>query len=254
MGEQIKTEVTGNIAIIKMDRPECKNALTQQMYNAMTGAIIEAESNPHIRVIVITGTDECFTAGNDLNDFLNNPPIGENSPVTRFMMTLLECKKTVVAAINGAAVGIGATMLLHCDLVYAGPKTRLQMPFTRLGLCPEYASSLLLPQLIGHRNAFEILILGEPVYSEQALTLGLVNNVSDNYLEDALTKAEQLAKLPPAAVKLGKQLMLENERQKVIDVINIEIKAFSERLKSDEAKEAFSAFLGKREPDFSQFD
>ncbi|CAM3753969.1 enoyl-CoA hydratase [Parendozoicomonas haliclonae] len=253
MSEHVRSEVREATQIISINRPERKNALTHAMYDALSSAIISADSNPEIRTIILTGTTECFTAGNDLGDFLQNPPLGEDSPVSRFMVALLECTKPVIAAINGPAVGIGTTLLLHCDLVYAGLQSHLQTPFTRLGLCPEYASSLLMPQLLGHRKAFEMLVLGEPMGAEEALRTGLVNGIGDDYLEQAIARAAQIAQLPPASVRLGKKLMTSAQREEVRTMIKTEMAAFGERLTSEEAKEAFSAFAAKRAPDFSRF-
>ena len=254
MSEHISCEHKGATLLLSINRPERKNALTHVMYTALAESIEQAAGDSSIRVIVLTGTEDCFTAGNDLGDFLETPPVGDEAPVLRFMLALLECPKPVIAAMDGVAVGIGTTLLLHSDLVYAGPNAKLQTPFTRLGLCPEFASSLLLPQLVGNRKAFEMLILGEALNAEEALALGLVNDVSENYLELALQKAEQVAALPPASVRVGKKLMHSETREQVIRQIKVEMRAFGERLNSDEAKEAFSAFLQKRQPDFSQFE
>ncbi|OQX34995.1 MAG: hypothetical protein B0D91_11600 [Oceanospirillales bacterium LUC14_002_19_P2] len=160
MTDSIQTDLAERILQIRIVRPERKNALTHTMYDALTAALLQADDQSDIRAIFITGTDDCFTSGNDVQDFLSHPPSGPDSPVFRFMRTLQQCRKPVIAAVNGAAVGIGATLLLHCDLVYAGPDAKLQMPFVKLGLCPEYASSLLLPTLVGHRRATELLLLG----------------------------------------------------------------------------------------------
>ena len=254
MTDQIITERKGSILLLSIHRPERKNALSLAMYTALAEAIEQATNEGSIRAIVLTGTKDCFTAGNDLGDFLETPPVGDDAPVLRFMLALLECPKPVIAALNGVAVGIGTTLLLHSDLVYAGPDTKLQTPFIRLGLCPEFASSLVLPQLIGHRKAFEMLVLGDTVNAEQAKELGLVNEVSENYLVLALQKAEQVAALPPASVRLGKKLMHSATREQVIQQIKLEMAQFADRLNSGEAKEAFAAFLQKRKPDFSPFD
>ncbi|WP_281645653.1 enoyl-CoA hydratase [Parendozoicomonas sp. Alg238-R29] len=254
MTDLIKTERRGNILLLSISRPARKNALSHAMYTSLAEPIEQAASDSSIRAIVLTGTQDCFTAGNDLGDFLEKPPTGEDSPVLRFMLALLECPKPVIAALNGVAVGIGTTLLLHCDLAYAGPEARLQTPFTRLGLCPEYGSSLILPQVVGHQRAFEMLILGETINAEQALAYGLVNEVSEDYLELALKRAEQVAALPPASVRLGKKLMHSENRAQIIKQIKVEMAAFGERLSSGEAKEAFTAFMQKRQPDFSKFE
>ncbi|MTI15516.1 enoyl-CoA hydratase [Sansalvadorimonas verongulae] len=254
MTDQIISERRGSTLVLSINRPERKNALSHAMYSALAEEVEQATRESPIRAIVLTGTQDCFTAGNDLGDFLDTPPIGDDAPVLRFMLALLECPKPVITALNGVAVGIGTTLLLHSDLVYAGPNTKLQTPFTRLGLCPEFASSLVLPKLIGHQKAFEMLILGDVVNAEQAQALGLVNEVSEKYLELALEKARQIAALPPASVRLGKKLMHSETRKQVIKQIKLEMTWFAERLNSGEAREAFAAFLEKRQPDFSQFE
>ncbi|GAA4651876.1 enoyl-CoA hydratase [Kistimonas scapharcae] len=255
MTESIQTEVVEHILQIRIVRPERKNALTHTMYDAMTAALQQADDKSDIRAIFITGTEDCFTSGNDVQDFLSHPPSGPDSPVFRFMRTLQQCRKPVIAAVNGAAVGIGATLLLHCDLVYLGPAARLQMPFVKLGLCPEYASSLLLPALVGHRRATELLLLGETMSAEEAVNTGIANAVFDkDYQEKALDKARRIAALPPAAIRMAKQLMKEPLEEQVSRQIAREGAAFVERLSSPEAREAMMAFMQKRPADFSPFE
>ncbi|MCL6270363.1 enoyl-CoA hydratase [Sansalvadorimonas sp. 2012CJ34-2] len=254
MSNAIRVKHLDNILILAIERPERKNALTHEMYDFLAHQIGEAEKNPEVRVLLLTGTAECFTSGNDVGDFLKSPPTGDSTPVCRFMNALMDCPKPVIASINGAAVGIGTTLLLHCDMVFAGPDTKLQTPFTRLGLCPEYASSITMPALLGHQKAFEMLIAGDVMTADQALAYGLVNVVSNNHQEKALDKARQIAKLPPASVRLGKSMLRQGERDILKHRISEEIQAFSERLGSPEAKEAFQAFMEKRKPDFSRFE
>src|SRR6266704_3336510 len=176
MADQVSVEVTDRILSVRMDRPEKKNALTRAMYIAMTEALRQAEANSAVRVIFITGTGDSFTAGNDLVDFANAAP-GETSPAIAFLQTLAGAQKPVVAAVNGTAIGIGTTMLLHCDLVYAASSARFQLPFVNLGLCPEAASSFILPRMMGHHRAAELLFLGGPFDAGMARDFGIVNEV-----------------------------------------------------------------------------
>jgi enoyl-CoA hydratase/carnithine racemase len=239
---------------IQINRPDKKNALTLAMYDAMTEALLAAEADPAVRAILFAGADTCFTAGNDLGDFLNNPPSGEDSPVFRFLKTLLAAQKPVLAAVHGVAVGIGTTMLLHCDLVWAGPSARFQVPFVNLGLTPEAASSLILPQLMGHRRAAELLLLGETFDAETALAAGLVNGLRADSELDAyvLHKAQMLASKPPTAVRLTKMLMKRWPAEAVRRAMSAEGEIFISRLHSPEAREAMTAFFERRQPDFSR--
>lgn len=254
MPPTILTQTRDAVARIQINRPEKKNALTLAMYDAMTEGLLAAEADPGVRVILFAGSDACFTAGNDLGDFLNNPPSGEDSPVFRFLKTLIGAQKPVMAAVQGVAVGIGTTMLLHCDLVYASPSARFQVPFVNLGLTPEAASSLILPQLMGHRRAAELLLLGEMIDAATALEVGLVNAVrADSELEEYVgRKAQQLAAKPPMAVRLSKQLMKRWPAEAVRQAMSAEGEVFIARLRSAEAREAMTAFFERRQPDFSR--
>ena len=255
MTDSIQTTLSERILQIRIVRPERKNALTHTMYDALTEALQQADEQSEIRAIFITGTDACFTSGNDVQDFLSHPPSGPDSPVFRFMRTLQQCRKPVIAAANGPAVGIGATLLLHCDLVYVGPDAKLQMPFVKLGLCPEYASSLLVPALVGHRRATELLLLGDTMSAEEAVSAGIANALfGEDYQEKALAKAQEITTLPPAAIRMAKQLMKEPLEEQVSRQIAREGAAFVERLASPEAREAMMAFMQKRHADFSQFE
>ena len=251
----IRTATLNKVLTIEIARPEKKNALTQAMYTAMAEALIGANSDAGVRAVVITGQPGVFTSGNDLEDFMQRPPQGEETPVARFMRALLDCEKPVVAAVTGAAVGIGTTMLLHCDLVYVSDEARLAMPFVSLGLVPEYASSLLLPALLGHVKAAEKLMLGEPFSGSDAVDCGIANAVlpAGEVVNHARRMAERFNTLPPAAVRETKRLMREPTRARVREVMAAEGVLFSQRLTSPEAKEAFQAFFQKRKPDFSQF-
>ncbi|WP_211829300.1 enoyl-CoA hydratase [Kistimonas asteriae] len=255
MTDSIQTDVVERILQIRIVRPERKNALTHTMYDALAAALLQADEQSEIRAIFITGTDDCFTSGNDVQDFLSHPPSGPDSPVFRFMRTLQQCRKPVVAAVNGPAVGIGATLLLHCDLVYLGPDAKLQMPFVKLGLCPEYASSLLVPAMVGHRRATELLLLGDTLRAEEAVSAGIANAVFDEYYQEkAFDKAREIAALPPAAIRMAKRLMKEPVEEQISRQIAREGAAFVERLASPEAREAMMAFMQKRPADFSAFE
>jgi enoyl-CoA hydratase/carnithine racemase len=254
--KNILTENKDGILRIEIDRADKKNALTAAMYQAMADAIKAAESDSKVRVVLIHGKDDLFTAGNDLQDFLDNPPRDDNRPVFQFLYGISQAQKPIVAAVAGAAVGIGTTMLLHCDLVYAAPNARLQLPFVNLGLVPEAASSLLLPALIGYQRAAELLLLGEPFSAQKAKEIGLVTEVvpEDQLFGTAMAQAKKLAGKPAASLRLTKALMKQGQLAAVVQRIKLESDHFGERLASPEAKEAFSAFLEKRKPNFSQFD
>ncbi len=252
----IRTAVADGIATIEMARPEKKNALTGAMYIAMAEALASADADPAVRAVLLTGQPGAFTAGNDLEDFRHRPPEeGTESPVQRFIKALSGFSKPVVAAVDGVAVGIGTTLLLHCDLVVVTEGARLQMPFVRLGLVPEFASSLLVPLRVGHAKAAELLLLGEPIDGRTAVDLGIANAVvpAGELLAHARRMAERLRTLPPGAVRETKALMRRGGRTLVDDTIAAESVAFARRLRTPEAAEAFDAFLAKRAPDFSKF-
>jgi enoyl-CoA hydratase/carnithine racemase len=251
----IKTATLNGVATIEIARPEKKNALTTAMYQAMADAVDDAVADDAVRALLITGQPGVFTAGNDLEDFMQRPPQGMDSPVFQFMRSLLECDKPVIAAVTGAAVGIGTTMLLHCDLVYVSDEARLAMPFVSLGLVPEYASSLLVPQLMGHVRAAEKLLLGEPFTGADAVECGIANAVlpAGEVVNHARRMAERFNALPPGAVRDTKRLMRGARREAVPQVMRAEGEIFTQRLRSPEAIEAFQAFFQKRKPDFSKF-
>lgn len=256
----IKTATLNGVATIEIARPEKKNALTIAMYQAMADALRAATTDAAVRAVLITGQPGIFTSGNDLEDFMQRPPgqggsATEESAVGRFMRALLDCDKPVVAAVTGAAIGIGTTMLLHCDFVYVSDEARLAMPFVGLGLVPEYASSLLVPQLMGQRRAAEKLLLGDPFTGEQAVECGIANAVlpTGEVVNHARRVAERFNALPPGAVREAKRLMRAPQREQVLQVIQAEGALFAQRLRSPEAMEAFQAFFQKRKPDFSKF-
>ena len=252
----IKTATLNGVATIEIARPEKKNAITVDMYAAMAAALRSANADPAVRAVLITGQPGIFTSGNDLEDFMQRPKQGMDSPVFQFMKALTTSEKPVVAAVTGAAIGIGTTMLLHCDLVYVSDEARLAMPFTSLGLVPEFASSLVLPQLIGHARAAEKLLLGDPFTPQDAVDCGIANAVlpAGEVVAHARRIAERFNALPPGAVRDSKKLMKRAAAEKVLETIAVEGGVFQERLGSPEAREAFSAFFQKRKPDFTQFN
>ncbi|MDR3416214.1 MAG: enoyl-CoA hydratase [Nevskia sp.] len=256
MSELIQTHLQDRVLTLRLNRPEKKNALTQAMYAAMAEALSQAATNPEVRVVLFTGVPDAFSAGNDLQDFLSNPPAGEDAPVARFMRTLAVFPKPVVAAVNGVAVGIGVTLLLHCDLVYAGQNARLQMPFTNIGICPEFASTYLLPRIMGNVRAAELVMFGEPFGAAKAHEYGLVNAVlPDTEVEPhALERARKLAQQPPNALRVTKKLMRRWSESTAVEAIKIEADHFIPMLRQAEALEAMSAFMQKRKPDFSKFN
>ena len=253
----IKTATLNGVATIEIARPEKKNALTVAMYQAMTDALVAAREDAAVRAVLITGQPGIFTSGNDIEDFMKRAP-GQgsdamDSPVFRFMRALLDCDKPVVAAVTGAAIGIGTTMLLHCDFVYVSDEARLAMPF--VALVPEFASSLVVPQLMGHRRAAEKLLLGDPFTPEQAVECGIANAVlpAGEVVNHARRVAERFNQLPPGAVREAKQLMRRPQHDQLLQTIRSEGEIFARRLRSPEAMEAFQAFFQKRPPDFSKF-
>jgi enoyl-CoA hydratase/carnithine racemase len=251
----ILVERHGAIQRIRMNRPEKKNALTAAMYAAFAQAIRDADAEPGVRVMLIDGAGEAFTAGNDLADFLAFAPGAGPRPVSDFLQTFSRAAKPIVAAVHGVAVGVGTTMLAHCDLVYAAEGTKLSTPFVNLGLCPENASSFLLPAILGYQRAAELLLLGEPFDAAKAREFGLVNAVvpAAELAATAAAAAEKLAAKPPESLRLTKRLLRRAWMPEIEAALAAETKAFGERLASPEAKEAFSAFLEKRKPDFSRF-
>jgi enoyl-CoA hydratase/carnithine racemase len=251
----INTTTAGGVATLEIARPEKKNALTLAMYEAMTDAITAAVADDAVRALLIVGQPGVFTSGNDLADFMQQPPTGEESPVFRFMQALAACDKPVVAAVTGAAVGIGTTMLLHCDLVYVSEEARFAMPFVSLGLVPEFASSLLLPQLMGHAKAAEKLLLGDPLTAAEAVDFGIASAVlpAVDVLAHARRMAERFNSLPRGAVRDTKRLMRSGFKDGILRAMQAEAAIFGERLRSPEAKEAFEAFFARRKPDFSRF-
>ena len=252
----IKTATLNGVATIEIARPEKKNSLTQAMYQAMADAINAAQGDAAVRALLITGQPGIFTSGNDIEDFMQRPPQSEESAVFQFMKALVGSDKPVVAAVTGAAVGIGTTLLLHCDFVYVSDESRLAMPFVGLGLVPEFASSLLVPELMGARRAAEKLLLGDPFTGADAVECGIANAVlpATEVVNHARRVAERFNTLPPGAVRDSKRLMRGPQRERILQVIKEEAQIFGQRLRSPEAMEAFQAFFQKRQPDFSKFE
>jgi enoyl-CoA hydratase/carnithine racemase len=252
----IATELKADVLRITIDRPEKKNALTMAMYTALAEAVEQADSNSDVRVILLHGNGDSFTAGNDLEDFMANPWKGnEIPPAVRFMMAVAHATKPVIAAVHGSAVGIGVTILLHCDLVYAADNAKLVMPFVNLGIVPEAGSTVLVPLLIGHQRAAELFMLSAPMTAQRAYELGFVNAVTtpDKLLDTALGVAQMLAEKPLAALRATKALMKKPWAADVEQAIHEELKILAERLTSPECREALTAFLQKRKPNFRQF-
>lgn len=250
----IRSEVRDRVARIRFDRIDKKNALTADMYAQLGAAFRAAEDDASVRAVLLHGTEECFTAGNDVADFLKRPS-GGTPPAKALFDVLPWMKKPVVAAVGGPAVGIGSTLLLHCDLVYAAPNARFQLPFVPLGIVPEFGSTYLLPLLAGYQRAAELLLLGQPFTAQKAYDAGIITAVvpQDTLLLEAEKAANTLAALPPESIRLTKRLMKARHAQPLAATIEEEMRIFGERLQSPEAKEALSAFLEKRKPDFSRF-
>lgn len=254
MTTDVLTREENGVLGVTLNRPERKNALTRAMYEALAGALGRLDQAPSLRAMVITGAGDAFTSGNDIGDFMAHPPVDEDAPVARFLQALIAARKPLIAAVNGPGVGVGLTMLLHCDLVFMAANATLQAPFTRLGLVPEAASSLLLPRLAGHQRAAEILLLGKVLSAAEAERYGLANAIvpADEVKDKAMEAARAIAALPPEAIRLTKAL-LRGDPRIMEDRMREESALFAERLKSPEAMEAFTAFMQKRPPDFSKF-
>jgi enoyl-CoA hydratase/carnithine racemase len=250
----VLTHTEAGVLTITLNRVERKNSLTSAMYASLADALDSAAADAAVRVVVVQGHETVFSAGNDIEEFLNSPPSAEGSPVFRFLRGIAAFPKPLVAAVCGPAVGVGTTMLFHCDLVYAGDNAAFSMPFVNLGLCPEAASSLLVPQMFGYHRAAEALLLGEPFMAEAALEAGLVNRVlppteANGY---AAAVAKKLAAKPLTSLIETKRLMKKGQSQSVAAQMEEEGRSFGRMLQEPAAKEAFRAFLEKRRPDFSK--
>ncbi len=251
----ILTSIDGGVMSITLNRVEKKNAITSAMYTAMADALKSAVDDSAVRVVLFQGQETFFCAGNDIGDFLNHPPTAEESPVYRFLKTISTFPKPLVAAVCGVAVGVGTTLLLHCDLVYAGDNALFSLPFVNLGLCPEAASSLLFPQMLGYHRAAEVMLLGDTLKADAALATGLVNRVmaAAEVKAFALTQARKLTTKPMSSLLEIKRLMKRGQTPLVKAQMAEEGVSFARMLKEPAAKEAFTAFLEKRKPDFSKF-
>ncbi|OYU10817.1 MAG: enoyl-CoA hydratase [Comamonadaceae bacterium PBBC1] len=249
----ILTHTDAGVMTITFNRLDKKNSITSSMYAAMADAVAQAAADPAVRVVVFQGHESIFSAGNDIGDFLNQPPTTQESPVFRFLRGIATFEKPLLAAVAGPAVGIGTTMLFHCDLVYAGDNAAFSMPFVNLGLCPEAASSLLAPRMFGYHRAAEALLMGEPFFAEAAQEVGLVNRVVpptevNGY---AQAQARKLAAKPLSSLIETKRLM-KGDTQAVLQKMAEEGASFGRMLQEPAAKEAFGAFMEKRKPDFSK--
>ncbi len=253
----VVTEIQDAVMTLRLNRADKKNAVTGAMYAAAAQALRQAATDRAVRVLVFTGAGDAFCAGNDLVDFLEHTPASlDEAPVIAFMTELAQFPKPVVAAVNGLAIGIGVTLLMHCDLVYASDQARFQLPFTNIGIVPEFASTLLLPAMIGHQHAAELVMFGEFFTAAQARDAGLVNTLlpADAVLSHAMERAQKLASQPPNALRATKALLKRWPQAQVAEAIRIEAEHFLAMLKMPESREAIGAFLQKRKPDFSRFD
>ena len=242
----ISTEQIGSVLHLKLNRPEKKNALTQEMYQSLGTKINEAAADFAIRAVVISSEGDSFTAGNDINDFANNPQMDEGSPVFNFLFAIHNFPKPLIASVHGRAVGIGTTMLMHCDIVTANPNTIFSMPFVSLGLVAEGGSSYLFPRLVGHAKAAEILLTGRNFSADEALQMGLINSIADDQLAAAMKFAQELAEQPPTAVINTKALLKSGSHDALNQVIRAEGELFKMAMDSDEAQQAFMNFLLKK--------
>ncbi len=254
----IRTATFNGVATIEIARPEKKNAFTGAMYAAFADALRAADADASVRAVLVTGQPGMFSSGNDIDEFLARVPApGESastSPALQLMEAVLALEKPLVAAVTGPAVGIGATMLLHCDLVYVADDARIAMPFVSLGLVPEFGSSLILPQLLGRVRAAEKLLLGDPMSGADAVEFGFANAVlpAGEVVNHARRIAERFNRLPPVAVRETKKLLRRAMAGPLREAIAAEAKVFAERLGGPEASEALQAFIEKRKPDFSK--
>ena len=244
----IEYSLEGKVLHIKINRPEKKNALTPGMYKALGDGIRIADESDLINVILIRGIDDCFTSGNDVSGFSASNQTNEERPSVHFMNALNDARKPLVAAVSGLAIGIGTTLLFHCDLVYASESCFLQLPFTRLGLCPEAGSSYLLPKQIGYQRSAELMLLGDRFTSSKAKELGIVTEVlpQEDYLSFTIEKANELSNLPAQAVQTSKALLKRGQNQQESETIEVELVEFGNLLQSDEAQAIVQAFLNKK--------
>ena len=250
----ILVHTEAGVMTLTLNRVDKKNSITAAMYSTLADALDQAKADAAVRVVLLQGDATVFSAGNDIGDFLHKPPAGQDSPVFHFLHGIAAFPKPIVAAVCGPAVGIGTTMLLHCDLVYAGDNAAFALPFVNLGLCPEAASSLLVPQMFGYHRAAEALLLGEPFMAEAALEVGLVNRVVPPTEANAIAQAQarKLAAKPISSLIETKRLMKKGQAALVAQQMTEEGAVFGRMLGEPAAREAFTAFMEKRKPDFSK--
>ena len=250
----ILTHTEAGVMTITLNRVDKKNSITVAMYAAMADALESAAQDAAVRAVLLQGHETVFSAGNDIADFQNRAPATGESPVHRFLRTISSFAKPLVAAVCGPAVGVGTTMLFHCDLVYAGDNAAFSMPFVNLGLCPEAASSLLVPQMMGYHRAAEALLLGEPFMAEAALEVGLVNRIVPPTEANGIAQmqARKLASKPVSSLLETKRLMKKGQAALVAQQMADESVVFARMLAEPAAREAFAAFMEKRRPDFSK--
>ena len=256
MSDHINIETTDSVLTIGINRQEKKNALNGAMYFAVRDALIAGRDDQNVRAVIIYGLGGDFTAGNDLKEFLEFASTDQETfPAKEFLDVLIPYSKPVIAAVDGLAVGIGATMTIHCDLVYASEGARFQMPFVNLGLNPEAGSSYALPQLVGYHNAAEIILLGGMVTARRAYDMGFVNAVvkQSELMDTAMAAAQRITELPPGPIRLAKSMMKKHFNDKIMETNEHEFNSFLDGLSSPEAGEAVRAFMEKRKPDFSRF-
>ena len=243
---EISRSTQGQTLIIRINRPEKMNAITRDMYAGLASALNEAAGDFSVRCVVITSEGDHFTSGNDIKDFMTNPPTEEDSDVARFLASLLDFPKPLIAAVKGNAIGVGTTMLLHCDVVVAAPSANFSMPFTSLGLVPEAGSSKLFPELVGYQRAAKIFLTGESFGADEAKEMGLVESISAEAEKVALEIAEKIGNQPPQAIINTKALMKAGKHDAVAAVMKAEFQIFALALQSEEAAEAFMNFMSKR--------
>lgn len=244
----IITSIANRILTITISRESAKNALSLSMYSELTNALKLLDNDPDLYVAVITGSQTCFTAGNDLKDFMSGGALNEQHPTVQFLYQIASTKKPIIAAVAGPAIGIGTTMLLHCDLVYAANNSVFQLPFAQLGLCPEAGCSDILPRITGHVKAFEMVVLGDRFSAQDALEVGLINKVSsaEDVLSIANDAALKLTKLPENAVSTSKQLLKRNTEKRVLDSIAAELVQFETLLNSEQSQKIISSFFTRK--------
>ena len=243
---EITSTREGQTQVIRFNRPEKMNAITREMYAELTSALNEAAGDFGIRTVLITSQGDHFTAGNDIKDFMANPPTEDSSEVARFLAALLEFRKPLIAAVKGNAVGVGTTMLLHCDIVIAAPNTNFSMPFTSLGLVPEAGSSKLFPELVGYQRAARIFLTGDPFSAGEAKEMGLVESIATDPEKVAMEIATRIGQQPPQAIINTKALMKAGKHDAVAAVMKAEFQIFALALQSEEAAEAFMKFMSKK--------